>query len=156
MESQHDRTIIGDFITMDYRLIINEVRAALEEKAQREAGTTPGDPLPLFVELENYVREILPAVQKMYDSLATVQRIWEANGVDQILAKMEGGNVPLDQGIITADEWKALQRLFAALQLWAVTPIVLPNDPEKPGPIPIVVISQRPKILTPAQMAARK
>jgi len=156
MDAQHDRTIIGDFITMDYRLIINEVRAALEEKAQRDAGVTPGDPLPLFVELENYVREILPAVQKMYDSLATVQRIWEANGVDQILALTDGESVPLDQGAITADEWKALQRLFAALQLWAVTPIVLPNDPEKPGPIPIVVISQRPKNLTAAQVAARK
>jgi len=140
---------------MDYRLIINEVRAALEEKAQRDAGVTPGDPLPLFVELENYVREILPAVQKMYDSLATVQRIWEANGVDQILALTDGESVPLDQGVITADEWKALQRLFAALQLWAVTPIVLPNDGEKPGPIPIVVISQRPKNLTAAQVAAR-
>ncbi len=142
---------------MDYRIVINEVRTALEEKAQRDAGTTPGDPLPLFVELENHVREVLPAVQKMYDSLATVQRIWEANGVDQILALTDRESTPLDQGVITADEWKALQRLFAALQLWAVTPIVLPTDPEKtpPGPIPIVVISQRPKNLTAAQMAAR-
>ncbi len=140
---------------MDYRIIINEVRAALEEKAQRDAGTTPGDPLPLFVELENYVREILPAVQKMYDSLATVQRLWEANGVDYILAAIDGGSVPLDQGALTADEWKSLQRLFAALQLWSITPIVLPGDAEKPGPVPLVVISQRPKSLTAAQMAAR-
>ena len=143
---------------MDYRLIINEVRAALEEKAQREAGTTPGDPLPLFIELENNVREILPAVQKMYDSLATVQRLWLANGVDQILALTGGESVPLDQGVITADEWQALQRLFRGLQEWAEMPIHLSDDPKEttPGPIPLVVISQRPKILTPAQMAARK
>lgn len=143
---------------MDYRLIINEVRTALEEKAQRDAGMTPGDPLPLFVELEFHVREILPAVQKMYDSLATVQRVWEANGVDQILALTADDAAPLEQGTLTAEEWTGLQRLFAALQLWAVTPILLPTDPEKttPGPVPIIVISQRPKTLTPAQMAARK
>lgn len=143
---------------MDYRLIANEVRTALEEKAQRDAGMTPGDPLPLFVELENHVREILPAVQKMYDSLATVQRVWEANGVDQILALTAEDAAPLEQGALTAEEWTGLQRLFAALQQWAVTPIVLADDPvgTLPGPVPIVVISQRPKTLTPAQMAARK
>jgi len=143
---------------MDYRLIINEVRTALEEKAQRDAGTTPGDPLPLFVELENHVREILPAVQKMYDSLTTVQRVWQANGVDQILAATEKGGVPLEQGALTAAEWAALQRLFRGLQEWAETPILLSDDPKEttPGPVPIVVISQRPKTLTPAQMAARK
>ena len=135
---------------MDYQTIYREVRAALDEKQAREAGLTPGDELPLFVELERYVRSIVPNVQSIYDALGPIQRIWDSNGVTEILAETKPEDVPLGQGAIPAAQWVALQRLFYALQLWIQTPVTLPNDPEgtKPGPIPLAVISQRPKTTT--------
>lgn len=133
---------------MDYQTIYREVRAALDEKQAREAGLPAGEPLPLFVELERYARSIVPAVQEIYDNLGPVQRIWLANGVDDILAATEAGTVPLSQGSITVERWKALQRLFYGLQFWMQTPVVLPTDEAegvKPGPIPLAAISERPK-----------
>lgn len=132
---------------VDYRVIANEVRAALEEKAQREMGLTSGDPLPLFLDLTEHVKQIVPAVQEIYDRLFTVGRLWKTNQVDQILAATPPGQIPLGQGNLTAEQWKDLQRLFLALQGWIEMPIVLPEDPEgtPPGPVPIAVISQRPK-----------
>lgn len=132
---------------MDSRILINEIRTALDEKAARDAGRQVGEPDPLFVELEGYVREIFPSVQAIYDRLATIQRVWYSNGVDQILAATEDGEIPLGQGTLTAGQLKDLQRIFKSLKIWIETPIVLPDDNgELAGPIPLVVISQRPKV----------
>ncbi len=139
---------------MDSRIIINEIRTALDEKAARDAGRQVGEPEPLFVELEGYVREIFPSVQAIYDRLATVQRVWYSNGVDAILDATKDGEIPLAQGTLTAGQLKDLQRVFRSLKVWIEEPIVLPEDPDgtPEGPIPLVVISQRPKVL-PAQAA---
>ncbi len=132
---------------MDSRILINEIRTALDEKAARDAGRLVGEPDPLFVELEGYVREIFPAVQAIYDRLATVQRVWFSNGVDMILEATPDGDIPLAQGTLTAGQLKALQRIFKSLKIWIEAPIVLPDDDtnDTPGPIPLVVISQRAK-----------
>jgi hypothetical protein len=108
--------------------------------------TLPTDEgLPLFEELEQHYRTVKPAVQGIYDMLATVERLWKANGVDQILAATPGDQVPLGQGTLTANEWREVQRLFYALREWITTPVTLATDAEgtPPGPIPLVVISRR-------------
>jgi hypothetical protein len=103
------------------------------------------DELPLFEDLERHYRTIKPAVQGIYDMLATVRRLWLFGGADQILAATPADQVPLGQGNITAAEWLEIQRLFHALGEWIVTPVSLATDPEgtPPGPIPLAVISRR-------------
>jgi hypothetical protein len=108
--------------------------------------TLPTDEgLPLFEELERVYKTIKPAVQAIYDSLGTVERIWLTNGVDAILAATPDNAVPLGQGTLTVAEWREVQRLFYALREWITTPATLSTDPEgtKPGPVPLVVISRR-------------
>jgi len=108
--------------------------------------TLPTDEgLPLFEELEKTYKTIKPAVQAVYDSLGTVERIWLTNGVDKILAATPDNAIPLGQGTLTVTEWREVQRLFYALREWITTPVILSTDPEgtKPGPIPLVVISRR-------------
>ncbi len=108
--------------------------------------TLPTDEgLPLFEELERVYKTIKPAVQAIYDSLGTVERIWKTNGVDQILAATPDNAIPLGQGTLTVAEWREVQRLFYALREWITTPATLSTDPEgtTPGPIPLVVISRR-------------
>jgi hypothetical protein len=128
----------------DTRQIISVVTDALVQQAAREMGEDANN-LPLFVELEQHVRSIVPAVQTIYDTLATVERIWQANGADQILAATESDAVPLAQGTVTAAQWHDYQRLFKALNEWIMTPVTLSTDPQgtTPGPVPIVVISRR-------------
>ncbi|GEM_PF-3892662 len=108
------------------------------------------DGLPLFEELERNYRTVKPAVQAIYDMLGTVERIWQTNGVNQILAATPDDAIPLGQGTLTAAEWREIQRLFYALREWIQTPATLSTDPEgtTPGPIPLVVISRR--TMTPA------
>jgi hypothetical protein len=109
--------------------------------------TLPTDnELPLFEDLERHYRTIKPAVQGIYDMLATVQRLWLFGGVDQILAATPADQMPLGQGALTVTEWLEVQRLFKALSEWIVTPVTLSTDPEgaTPGPIPLAVISRRP------------
>lgn len=108
--------------------------------------TLPTDEgLPLFEELERNYKTIKPAVQGIYDMLGTVERIWQTNGVDKILAATPDNAIPLGQGTLTVTEWREVQRLFYALREWIMTPVTLSTDPEgtKPGPIPLVVISRR-------------
>lgn len=108
--------------------------------------TLPTDEgLPLFEELERVYKTIKPAVQAIYDSLGTVERIWQTNGVNQILAATPDNAIPLGQGTLTVAEWREVQRLFYALREWITTPATLSTDPEgtTPGPIPLVVISRR-------------
>jgi hypothetical protein len=108
--------------------------------------TLPTDEgLPLFEELERNYKTIKPAVQAIYDMLGTVERLWQTNGVDQILAATPDDAIPLGQGTLTAAEWREVQRLFYALREWIGTPVTLSSDPEgtKPGPVPLVVISRR-------------
>ena len=128
----------------DTRQVISIVTDALVQQAAREMGEDANN-LPLFVELEGHVRSIVPNVQQIYDTLATVERLWQANGADQILAATDAGAVPLGQGTVTAAQWRAYQRLFKALNEWIMTPVLLSTDPQgtTPGPVPIVVISQR-------------
>ena len=116
--------------------------------------TLPTDEgLPLFEELERVYKTITPAVQAIYDSLGTVERIWLTNGVDKILAATPDNAVPLGQGTLTVTEWREVQRLFYALREWITTPAKLSTDPEgtTPGPIPLVVISRRALVPTGAQ-----
>jgi len=108
--------------------------------------TLPTDEgLPLFEELERVYKTIKPAVQAIYDSLGTVERIWLTNGVDQILTATPNNAIPLGQGTLTVAEWREVQRLFYALREWITTPVTLSTDPEgtTPGPVPLVVISRR-------------
>ncbi len=128
----------------DTRQIISVVTDALVQQAAREMGEDANN-LPLFVELEGHVRSIVPAVQTIYDTLATVERIWQANGADLILAETDANAVPLGQGTVTAAQWLDFQRLFRALNEWIMTPVTLSTDPQgtTPGPVPIVVISRR-------------
>jgi hypothetical protein len=128
----------------DTRQIISVVTDALVQQAAREMGED-ADNLPLFVELEGRVRSIVPSVQTIYDTLATVERIWQANGADLILGDTDANAVPLGQGTVTAAQWRDYQRLFRALNEWIMTPVVLSTDPQgtTPGPVPIVVISRR-------------
>lgn len=111
------------------------------------------DALPLFEELERTYRTIKPAVQAIYDGLGGVERIWRANGVDQILAATKPDAIPLGQGTLTAAEWREVQRLFYALREWITTPAKLSTDSDgtPPGPIPLVVISRRALAPTGAQ-----
>ena len=128
----------------DTRQIISVVTDALVQQAAREMGEDANN-LPLFVELEGHVRSIVPNVQQIYDTLATVERIWQANGTDQIIAATDANAVPLGQGTVTANQWREYQRLFRALNSWIMTPVALDTDPQgtAPGPVPIVVISRR-------------
>lgn len=130
---------------LDKQIILEEVRRALDIRASVEANKTLGTPDPLFVELGQHVTTIFPSVQNIYDSLATIQRIWLSNGVDQILEATKPDETPLGQGTLTAQQLKDLQRVFKSLKVWIESPVVLEGDTEKPGPIPLVVISQRPK-----------
>jgi hypothetical protein len=116
--------------------------------------TLPTDnELPLFEDLERHYRTIKPAVQGIYDMLATVQRLWLFGGVDQILTATPSNQIPLGQGTLTVTEWLEVQRLFKALSEWIVTPVTLSTDPEghTPGPIPLAVISRRPAAPVQAQ-----
>ena len=128
----------------DTRQIISVVTDALVQQAAREMGEDANN-LPLFVELEGHVRSIVPSVQTIYDTLATVERIWQANGADLILGATDANAVPLGQGTVTASQWREYQRLFKALNEWIMTPVTLSTDPQgtTPGPVPIVVISRR-------------
>jgi hypothetical protein len=128
----------------DTRQIISVVTDALIQQAAREMGEDANN-LPLFVELEGHVRSIVPSVQTIYDTLATVERIWQANGADLILDATDANAVPLGQGTVTASQWHDYQRLFKALNEWIMTPVTLSTDPQgtTPGPVPIVVISRR-------------
>lgn len=131
--------------TIDSQLLLRYMRYLIELDLAARAGRPPGQRLPVFVDLEQLIRQILPAVEAAYDVLATVSRLWAANGIDQVLASTPVDQPPLGQGTIAAGEWLALQRVFRALPAMLETPILLPDDPEgtTPGPIPIAVISQR-------------
>ena len=128
----------------DYRQVISIVTDALVQQAAQQMGEDANN-LPLFVELEQHVRSIVPSVQTIYDTLATVERIWQANGADLILAATDANAAPLGQGTVTAAQWREFQRIFKALNEWIMTPVVLSTDPEgtTPGPVPIVTISRR-------------
>ena len=130
---------------IDSQLFLRYIRYLIELDMATKAGRQPGQRLPVFAELEQHVRQILPAVEAAYDALATVGRLWATNGVDLILAATPADQPPLGQGTITAGEWLQLQRVFRALPAMLETPIVLPDDPEgaPAGPTAIAVISRR-------------
>lgn len=132
--------------TIDTQAALRYFRYLIELDLATRAGRQPGQRLPIFEELEQYVAAILPVVEAAYDQLATVGRLWATNGVDQILAATPADQTPLGQGTITAGEWLLLQRVFKAIPAMLETPIVLATDPEgaTPGPVPIAVISRRP------------
>lgn len=130
---------------IDTQLVLRYLRYLIELDLATKAGRKPGQRLPIFEDLEQYVRAILPVIEWANDQLATVGRLWAANGVDQILAACQPNDIPLNQGTLTAQEWLDLQRVFYAIPAMLQTPVTLPTDPEgtTPGPVPIAVISQR-------------
>lgn len=132
--------------TIDSQMVLRYLRYLIEQDMARKANVQAGQRLPIFIELEMYVQAILPNVEAAYDQLATVGRLWAANGIDQILATCNDDDVPLGQGTITAGEWRDLQRVFKALPMMLEMPIVLPTDAEgtQAGPVPIAAISRRP------------
>lgn len=64
---------------MDYRLIINEVRAALEEKAARELYNTPAATAEQEI-ADRVMGEALPTLRGALTMLGELQQVWLAPG----------------------------------------------------------------------------
>ena len=108
---------------MDYRMIINEVRAALEEKAAREmygsaAATTAEQEIANGVMLE-----LLPGLRGMLAMLGEMQEIWLApgNDINGKIAAAAATGTPL-AGYSPAT-WLAWGAVLTALQSFLVTEI---------------------------------
>lgn len=114
----------------DYRMIINEVRAALEEKAAREMY---GGNLTLIAELEQEAATGLAAIQSLIDGMARQRRLYIANGMRDAIADI---NTPIP-GNLTRARWAEIQEAFDAFEAWLATP--LPGC----GQTPIVIVSRR-------------
>ena len=115
---------------MDYRMIINEVRAALEEKAAREiygSGT-----LPLIDRLERLAAEGLDAVANIIDSMAQQKRLYISNGMRE---KVGNPNATIP-GTFNRERWLEIQEVFDEFEKWLYTPL-----PEC-GIAPIVIVSR--------------
>lgn len=99
----------------------------------------------LFVEIEERADALIEDAQRMYDQLPVFSRLWDANGVDGILAATDDNDIPLGQGRYTTARLRRLQRVFRALHEFMASPIVLSTDQAEtpPGPVPLVVISER-------------
>lgn len=108
---------------MDYRMIVNEVRAALEEKAAREmyGGTTVAT---AEQEIANRVMlEVLPSLRGLLTVLNELQDTWLAPGnevVEKIGAAAQAGN-PLAG--YSPSSWLAWGAVLTALQVFLNTPI---------------------------------
>lgn len=113
----------------DYRMIINEVRAALEEKAAREmyGGATA---TTAEQEIANSVMlEVLPGLRGMLTMLGEMQEIWLAPGNDingKIAAAATTGTTLAGY---SPDAWLAWGAVLTALQAFLVTEIefILPD-----------------------------
>jgi hypothetical protein len=108
---------------MDYRMIINEVRAALEEKAAREmyggtAATTAEQEIANRVMLE-----VLPGLRGMLAMLNELQEVWLAPGneIQGKIAKAAEGGAPLAGYAPSA--WLAWGAVLTALQMFLGTEI---------------------------------
>jgi hypothetical protein len=76
---------------MDYRIIINEVRAALEEKAAREMGATGSQ--SAADEIASKTMELFAALRNAYLLMGEINEIWLANDISgQIIAAAQAGN----------------------------------------------------------------
>ncbi len=115
---------------MDYRMIINEVRAALEEKAAREMY---GGNLTLIVELEQEAATSLTAIQSLIDGMARQRRLYIGNGMREAIADP---NTPIP-GNFTRARWAEIQEAFDEFEAWLSTPLPVC------GVTPIVVVSRR-------------
>jgi hypothetical protein len=118
---------------MDYRLIINEVRAALEEKAARELYNTAPAGQSAEQELaDRVIGEALPTLRAMLTMLAELQQIWLApgNDVPGKIAAAAGAGQPLAGYSPTA--WLAWGAVLTALFVFLDTPITytLPDATE--------------------------
>lgn len=115
---------------MDYRMIINEVRAALEEKAARDLY---GGNLTLIQELEAEAATGLTAIQSLIDGMARQRRLYIANGMREAVANPD---MPIG-GTFTRARWLEIQEAFDAFEAWLSTPL-----PECGLP-PLVIVSRR-------------
>lgn len=116
---------------MDYRLIINEVRAALEEKAARElyntapAGTTAEQEIA-----DRVMGEALPSLRSALTMLGELQQVWLAPGND-IVGKIgtAAANNQTLAGYSPA-AWLAWGAVLTALQVFLETPVeyTLPDN----------------------------
>lgn len=116
---------------MDYRMIINEVRAALEEKAAREMYGS--ESLTLIAELEAEAATGLTAIQSLIDGMARQRRLYIANGMREAVADP---NIPIG-GTFSRARWLEIQEAFDAFEAWLSTPL-----PECGLP-PLVIVSRR-------------
>ena len=124
---------------MDYRMIINEVRAALEEKAARElyntarAGTTAEQEIA-----DRVMGEALPTLRSALTMLGELQQVWLAPGNDIMgkIATAAGNNQALAG--YSPVSWLAWGAVLTALQVFLETPVeyTLPDD---------TVVSMTPK-----------
>lgn len=115
---------------MDYRMIVNEVRAALEEKAARELY---GGNLTLIAELEQEAASGLTAIQSLIDGMARQRRLYIANGMREAVADP---NTPI-AGTFSRARWAEIQEAFDAFEVWLATPLPTCGVP------PLVVVSRR-------------
>ena len=114
----------------DYRMIINEVRVALEEKAAREMY---GGNLTLIQELEGEALTGLNAVEKIVDGMARQERLWLAHGMNEAVADP---NTPIP-GTFSRARWAAIKEMFDSFKTWVRTP--LPGC----GVSPVTIMSWR-------------
>jgi len=116
---------------MDYRMIINEVRAALEEKAAREMYGS--ESLTLIQELELAALAGLDTIEKFVDSMARPRRLYTATGIKQAI---DNPDIPI-AGTFSRARWLEIQEAFDEFEKWIATPL------PKCGVPPVTIISRR-------------
>lgn len=114
---------------MDYRMIINEVRAALEEKAAREMyGSTAATTAEQEI-VNRIMLEVLPGLRGMLTMLGELQEVWLAPGneIQAKIVKAAEGGAPL-AGYSPAS-WLAWGAVLTSLQMFLNTEIefILPD-----------------------------
>lgn len=92
---------------MDYRMIINEVRAALEEKAAREMYTVGGN--TAADEIATKTMELFTALRNGYLLMGEINEIWLANDISgQIVTAAQSGETLAGYSPAVWARWGAL------------------------------------------------
>ena len=93
---------------MDYRMIINEVRAALEEKAAREMyeGAATGG---VEAELASMIMSLFVGLRAAYAQMNEINDVWLANGMsERIVAAAQAGEPLAGYSVEAWATWGAI------------------------------------------------